>query len=227
MAPCLARQWPGFRDSAPVVTCTYRHTPSIRLKLCKAWRSRASMINRENCCALLLAAGDGRRLTSLTTTRKGITVPKQFCAFSGGASLLQQALQRGAAATCWERICAVVAWDHRNWWTEQLESLAADDIFVQPRNRGTGNGILFPLLNILERGPGARLLLLPSDHCLRDEGTLAQSVSAAASACALRPAVEPVQSLEHLGEGESAHYHLTWGQKNEEELDEGGVAGAR
>jgi mannose-1-phosphate guanylyltransferase len=139
------------------------------------------MSNRENCWVLLLAGGDGRRLTSLTTTRKGITIPKQFCALRGGPSLLQQAVQRAVAATSWERICAVVAADHRSWWSEQLSSVPADNIFVQPKNRGTANGILFGLLNVLHRDPDARIVLLPSDHHVLDEKTLAESISTAAS----------------------------------------------
>jgi len=135
--------------------------------------------DRKDCWALLLAAGDGRRLIELTTTRKGLTVPKQFCSLRRGPSLLQSALRRAAALTSSDRICAVVAADHRKWWNEQLESLPAENIFIQPRNRGTANGILFPLLNILQRDPDARILLLPSDHHVRDEDTLAESISVA------------------------------------------------
>ncbi len=139
------------------------------------------MRNRENCWVLLLAAGEGRRLTSLTTTRKGITVPKQFCALNRGPSLLQQALRRAVAVATWERVCVVVAADHRNWWSEQLGSIRAENLVVQPKNRGTANGILFPLLTILDRDPDARIVLLPSDHHVLDENTLAESICAAAS----------------------------------------------
>ena len=132
-----------------------------------------------DCWALLLAAGDGRRLLELTTTKKGLTVPKQFCSLSRGSSLVQNALQRAAAVTSAERICAVVSADHRRWWGEQLECLYTDNIFVQPRNRGTANGILFPVLTILQRDPDARILLLPSDHHVRNESTLAESISVA------------------------------------------------
>ncbi len=46
-----------------------------------------------NTWALILAAGDGSRLSSLTTTANGQRVPKQFCSLRGGASLLEGALQ--------------------------------------------------------------------------------------------------------------------------------------
>jgi len=47
--------------------------------------------------AVVLAAGEGSRLRALTTTSSGIAVPKQFCSLRGGASLLEEALQRAAA----------------------------------------------------------------------------------------------------------------------------------
>jgi len=84
------------------------------------------------------------------------------CALRGGPSPLQQAVERAVVATSWERICAVVATEHRSWWSEQLGSVRADNIFVQPNNRGTANGILFA--HILDRDTAARIVLLPSDH---------------------------------------------------------------
>ena len=43
--------------------------------------------------ALILAAGEGSRLRSLTTTN-GVAVPKQFCSLNGGPSLLQETLHQ-------------------------------------------------------------------------------------------------------------------------------------
>ena len=54
------------------------------------------------------------------------------------------------------------------------------NIVVQPRNCGTANGILLPLLYILARDPEARVVLLPSDHHVRDEPTLAAALQRAA-----------------------------------------------
>jgi mannose-1-phosphate guanylyltransferase len=143
----------------------------------------------KNLSVLLLAAGDGQRLAELTTTPRGLTVPKQFCALKGGPSLLQEALGRATAAASSERVCAVVAADHRAWWSAQLESLVPENIIVQPRNRGTANGILFPLIHLLRRDPAARVVLLPSDHHVRDEGILSQAISVAAASSNSPPIV--------------------------------------
>jgi mannose-1-phosphate guanylyltransferase len=126
--------------------------------------------------ALVLAAGEGSRLRSLTTTNTGTSIPKQFCSLRGGPSLLHVALNRAQALTSTQSICAVVAAQHRRWWLPQLSGLVSTNIIVQPQNRGTANGILLPLLILLERDRSARIVLLPSDHHVRDEPVLARSI---------------------------------------------------
>jgi mannose-1-phosphate guanylyltransferase len=129
--------------------------------------------------ALVLAAGEGSRLQSLTTTASGIAVPKQFCSFGGGASLLHDALERARVVAPAERTCTVVAEQHERWWRTLPNSIPAQNIVVQPRNRGTANGILLPLLQILHRDADASLIVLPSDHYVRNEDLLAESLQQA------------------------------------------------
>ncbi len=131
--------------------------------------------------ALVLAAGEGSRLRSLTTTHTGVSVPKQFCSLLGGHSLLQEAMHRAEAIARRQRICVVVADQHRRWWEGPLWSLPTDNIVVQPENRGTANGILLPLLQIVARDPDAHVVLLPSDHHIRDEASFARSLRQAAA----------------------------------------------
>ena len=63
-----------------------------------------------------LAGGDGSRLRHLTTTAEGVTVPKQFCSLRGGPSLLREALERAKLVARRDRICTIVAAQHRHWW---------------------------------------------------------------------------------------------------------------
>ena len=129
--------------------------------------------------AIVLAAGDGRRLRRLTTTRSGLAIPKQFCSLERGPSLLQEAIERASRIADLERICPIVAAQHEQWWRDQLRGVPRDNIIVQPDNRGTANGVLLPLLTILERDPQARVVLLPSDHYVRYEAVLSAAPSAA------------------------------------------------
>jgi mannose-1-phosphate guanylyltransferase len=135
-------------------------------------------MNTQNTWAVVLAAGEGARLSSLTADRSGIAVPKQYCSLLGGATLLEDALHRAAQVVPAERVTAIVAESHRRWWTGLCASMG-DRLIVQPANRGTGHGILLALLHVLERDPEARILFLPSDHYVRDEQALADAMSGA------------------------------------------------
>jgi mannose-1-phosphate guanylyltransferase len=129
--------------------------------------------------ALVLAAGEGSRLRALTTHR-GVAVPKQFCSLVGGPSLLEEALLRAEAIVPRQRVCAIVAEQHRAWWEPTLRFLPRNNVIVQPQNRGTAVGLLLPLLHIARRDPQARVVILPSDHYVRDEAVLARVLRQAA-----------------------------------------------
>ena len=129
-----------------------------------------------NTWAIVLAGGEGSRLRSVTTTALGVAVPKQFCSLHGGASLLHDALKRAESIASPDHICAVVLQRHQRWWESALAGMATVNIIVQPRNWGTANGILLPLLCILERDPDAHVVILPSDHHVRKEAVLAAAL---------------------------------------------------
>jgi mannose-1-phosphate guanylyltransferase len=130
--------------------------------------------------ALVLAGGEGRRLQALTRSAHGVVVPKQFCSLFGGPSLLEDALLRAQAVVPLARVCTVVAEQHRQWWPHHVQSLPAQNVVVQPRSRGTANGILLPLLRIVQRDPRARVLILPSDHYVANELEFARWLRVAA-----------------------------------------------
>jgi mannose-1-phosphate guanylyltransferase len=125
--------------------------------------------------SLILAGGEGRRLRALTTKPCGTSVPKQYCSLHGGHSLLEDAIARGGRVVAPDRVCTIVAQQHRQWWTEcapLLEALDGGNLIVQPRNLGTGIGILYSLLHILAKDSQAHVVLLPADHYVRDENVL-------------------------------------------------------
>lgn len=125
--------------------------------------------------AIVLAAGEGTRLRELTT-REGIATPKQFCSLRGGRSLLGDALARATRVVPRKRVVVVVAEEHRCYWRDELRGIPAENVVVQPRNRGTAPGLLLPLLSVMERDPGARIVVLPSDHFVEHEVVLEGSL---------------------------------------------------
>ena len=134
---------------------------------------------RNNVWGLVLAGGEGSRLRALTTQPCGTSVPKQFCSLDGGPTLIEDAITRASGLIDADRICAIVAQQHREWWTQVLRRMPEENIIVQPRNRGTAIGVLYSLLHILARDPSARIVLFPADHYVRDEATLRQSLHTA------------------------------------------------
>jgi mannose-1-phosphate guanylyltransferase len=126
---------------------------------------------------LILAAGSGTRLSTLTADGSGGAVPKQFCSLNGGASLLEETFDRAHAFSSARRTLVVVAAEHRAHWHQALNRVPRENLLVQPANRGTANGILLGLTAIMARDPNALVTILPSDHHVAKEDVLRRSVS--------------------------------------------------
>ena len=138
------------------------------------------MMGREHAWAIVLAAGDGLRLSEWTADRSGRVVPKQYCSFGRRRSMLRWALDRACSVVPKEHVVTVVAEQHRRFWERELSDFPGANVLVQPRNRGTGAGLLLPLLDLcLHRDALARVLVLASDHHVEDERMLRASLDLA------------------------------------------------
>jgi mannose-1-phosphate guanylyltransferase len=144
-------------------------------------------VSSDETWAVVLAAGDGRRLKALTTTAEGQKIPKQFCSINRSECLLELALERASAVAKSEQICTIVAAQHRLWWPQPLKRMPSRNIFVQPENKGTAIGTALALLHIERINPNATVVLLPADHFVREEATLAASMQSAARCAAECP----------------------------------------
>jgi mannose-1-phosphate guanylyltransferase len=81
----------------------------------------------------------------------------------------------------------------------------AGNVVVQPRNRGTANGIVLGVSAILERDAGALVAIVPSDHYVEREDVLARALERAIRAVG----AERAASIGFLGvEPESADPEL-------------------
>lgn len=129
--------------------------------------------------ALILAGGDGTRLSALTRLIAGAPIPKQYCRLLGERSLLEATVDRISALVPADRIVTIVNRDHVGLAEPQLKALPSRNVIVQPRNRDTGPGMLLSLLALVRRDPEAIVAIFPSDHFVGDTGTFLRHVGRA------------------------------------------------
>ena len=132
--------------------------------------------------AVVLAAGDGTRLRPLTRLLYGEDLPKQFTAIAGERSLIQATLDRLAASFPPERTVVVVGKSYEAVARRQLRDYQGVDVVVQPRNLGTGPGLLLPLARIRARERSARVAVFPVDHYVPRPERLLEGVESALDA---------------------------------------------
>jgi len=138
--------------------------------------------------AIVLAAGQGRRLARLTRALYGRELPKQFAALDGEQTFLQRTMLRAARLVPAERTVVVVAKEHGALARTQLAEFPGVRVVEQPRDVGTLPGLLLPLAHVLAAEPRARVLVYPSDHHVRRLGPFDDAVTAAIEAIELAPA---------------------------------------
>jgi len=119
--------------------------------------------------AIVLAGGDGRRMAAVTRDEHGAHVPKQFCHFGGGASLLESAVRRAEHVVDPHHVIVVVQTAHRQWWEPALAGRAARHVLAQPANRGTAVAVLEAVAHALAHDRDPYLVVLPSDQEVDDE----------------------------------------------------------
>lgn len=110
---------------------------------------------------LILAAGAGRRLSSLTGQ-----VPKQFFRPTDGPSLLENTLDRIGDIAEPRRTVTVVDRTHRKHVADLGLGRRLGEVLYQEQDRGTAVGVLRGLSTIIEQMPHAFVILTPSDHAV-------------------------------------------------------------
>lgn len=147
----------------------------------------AHVLNRPSCWAVVLAGGEGIRLRSLLRQVLGDDRPKQYARLLGPRSLLRQTLDRISLAISDGRTLVVTVRQHAGYISEEFAGIPHPTILPQPLDRGTAAGILYPMLRLAARAPGATVAVLPSDHHFSDEARFMARVESAFDAVAVRP----------------------------------------
>jgi mannose-1-phosphate guanylyltransferase len=118
--------------------------------------------------AIVLAGGEGERLRPAVKSWFGSPKPKQYCTFTGNRSMFQHTLDRAHRLVRSDHILTVVAKGHQEYLYEQ-DNQTPGRILVQPKQKDTGVGLLFPLSYVVAADADATVAVLPSDHFIWPE----------------------------------------------------------
>jgi mannose-1-phosphate guanylyltransferase len=136
---------------------------------------------------LILAGGEGSRLRSLTRQIAGDPRPKQFCKILDGQTLLDRTRRRLDLVARFDRQVVVVTRAHEAYYSSLARELAPERLVVQPDNRGTAAGLLYPLLRVRHLAGDVPIAVFPSDHYISDDLAFAGYVEAAFDVVRQRP----------------------------------------
>jgi mannose-1-phosphate guanylyltransferase len=136
---------------------------------------------------IILAGGDGTRLTALTRRLAGDDRPKQFCRLIGDATLLDQTRRRARLLIGPERVLTVVTRHHERFYLPALAGADPRSVVAQPSNRGTAPAILYALLRLAQVAPGRPVVMLPSDHYVSDDEAFMARVEGALETVEAKP----------------------------------------
>lgn len=129
---------------------------------------------------IVLAGGEGVRLKEFVHEHVGTDAPKQFCAFVGKRTMLERTVRRAGLLIPSQQLVVSGTAHHRPYLFQSLGDRPPGSIVLQPMNRDTAPGILFPLIHILKSAPRALVAIFPSDHFVLPGRRLMRAVSHAA-----------------------------------------------
>ena len=129
--------------------------------------------------AVVLAGGEGSRLSSVTTALTGSPTPKQFCRLLGRLTLLEETAQRLKGLADDRRTMVLVTASHRAFYQDLARNFWPGAFAEQPANLGTAVGMAFALGRVRRTDRDAVVAFFPSDHHYANVGAFREAVSAA------------------------------------------------
>ncbi|MGB3622758.1 mannose-1-phosphate guanylyltransferase/mannose-6-phosphate isomerase [Ketobacter sp. MCCC 1A13808] len=129
---------------------------------------------------VVLSGGSGSRLWPLSRSSH----PKQFLPLCSDQSMVQETLTRLSRSVASQSPIFVTAEDQRFLLAEQIRSLGVSDsrIILEPARRNTAPAIALACLCALEQDPEAVVLVLPSDHHIKDQPAFHEALALANAA---------------------------------------------
>lgn len=113
---------------------------------------------------LILAGGSGERFWPLSRKSR----PKQLLSFFGDKTLLEETLARLEGLVPLQNVLVLTNQDQEKAVRELLPQLPAPNIVAEPAKRDTAPAIALGVAWVALRNPQATMIVLPSDHLIRD-----------------------------------------------------------
>ena len=126
-------------------------------------------------CALVMAGGKGTRFWPLSTEEK----PKQFLNLIGEETMIQMTVNRIKPIIPIERIFVCTGEMYVDLVKEQLPELPERNIIVEPEGRNTAPCIALSAMVIDRYYKNSNMVVLPSDHLIKDEEEFRNIVNSA------------------------------------------------
>jgi mannose-1-phosphate guanylyltransferase len=137
--------------------------------------------------SIILAGGNGDRISDLTRQWLGRPIPKQYCAFVGNRSMLQHTLLRADKLGIPNHQRTLIARAHQNDAQPQLADRWEKGVILQPSNRDTLPGIFLPLTHVYAHDSNATVVIYPSDHFIYPQNNFIRMMEHAVQAAEESP----------------------------------------
>ncbi|WP_166241164.1 mannose-1-phosphate guanylyltransferase [Paenibacillus turpanensis] len=128
-----------------------------------------------NITAVIMAGGKGERFWPKSRTN----LPKQFLNISGNKSMLQQTITRLERLIDIARIFIVTNELYAELIHAQIPHLPLDNIIIEPIGRNTAPCVGLASILIEERFPDSTMVVLPSDHIIKNDSEFIQILKTA------------------------------------------------
>ncbi|MBS3808840.1 MAG: mannose-1-phosphate guanylyltransferase/mannose-6-phosphate isomerase [Desulfobacterales bacterium] len=128
---------------------------------------------------VILAGGSGTRLWPMSRE----LYPKQLLKLTGNHTMFQQTLLRVCGMDNVSEPLVICSKKHRHSIARQLRDVDVTgyDMVLEPVGRNTAPAVATAAIRVLSIDREARILILPADHLIEDEGAFRQAVKAADS----------------------------------------------
>jgi mannose-1-phosphate guanylyltransferase len=126
--------------------------------------------------AVIMAGGVGSRFWP----KSRLKCPKQFLKLIGEKTMLQSTVDRILPLIPMERILVITNADYTDLVIEQLPGIPPQNVIGEPIGRNTAPCIALAAIVAEQMDPDPTMIVLPSDHYIRDENEFRRVLAAAA-----------------------------------------------